>query len=318
MPQYPLQGSIAPQGVAVPRSNNQGVPYANAYGRIGSTWYVDYTNGLDTNNGGPLAPFKNFSTAYAAAVAGDTIFVVGTVTITATQTLSKNNIAIIGLNSPSQNSRARFSASGTVFTPMFNVTGQGNRFENIGTFYGFDSATAQVCWAETGGRNYYKNILFGGGGHATAAAQAGMRSLTIAGEGENVFEDCTFGLDTVARATNANATLEFLGGVQRNKFIRPIFQMLSSIAGNIHIKAAASAVDRSQYMFEPIFENAVDSTATTISVAITWDAAAGGNLILQGTPISVGATKIAAAGPVYVSGPAAPAGATTGLAVKAV
>src|SRR6185312_803055 len=161
-----------------------------------------------------------------------------------------------------------------------NVTANGCAFIGIGTFYGYVDASTQICWAEAGGRNFYSNVLFGGGGNATAAAQAGMRSLTISGDGENVFADCTFGLDTVARATNANATLEFLGGTQRNKFIRPIFQMFSSLATNVHVKAAAGSVDRSQYMFDPIFSNAVDSTATGLNADVLWDAAAGGNLIM--------------------------------------
>lgn len=299
-------------------ANRQGAMIPAYFGRPGATYYVDETLGSDTqaNAGNPFTPFATLAAAQAAAVAGDTIYITGTIHLTSTLVLAKDNIAYIGLNAPSQNSRARLSSSGsTVFTPMVSVTSQGCTFENIATFYGYASATAQVCWAEAGGRNFYKNVLFGGGGNATAAAQAGCRSLTIAGNGENLFEDCTFGLDTVARATAINATLEFLGGVQRNKFIRPIFQMYSSLAGNLHIKAATGAVDRSQYMYDAIFENAVDSGATAISACVSWATDAGGNLMLAGVPMNVGGTKIATAGPVYVTMPVPNTGA--GIAVKA-
>src|SRR6185312_2873556 len=107
-----------------------------------------------------------------------------------------------------------------------NVTAQGCSFINIATFHGFANASAQICWAEAGGRNYYSNVQFFGMGDATAAAQAGSRSLTVAGNGENIFVDCTIGLDTVLRATNANASLEFLSGTPRNKFFDCVFQAL--------------------------------------------------------------------------------------------
>lgn len=284
---------------------------------FGNSYYVKST-GSDSNDGSANAPFATLAAALAAATANqnDTIYLIGSVSITSTLVWNKNCVHLVGLNAPSDNDRARISGGGsTVFTPMVSVTAQGCKFINVATFYGYASATAQVCWAESGGRNYYENVQFLGGGNATAAAQAGCRSLTISGEGENLFVDCTFGLDTVARATNANATLEFLGGVQRNKFIRPVFQMFSSLATNVHVKAGTGAVDRSQYMYDPIFSNAVDSTATTINAAVSWATDAGGNLILAGNGISVGATKVAAAGPVYSTG-AVPTTGTSNIGIK--
>jgi len=285
----------------------------------GNFFWVDETYGSDGNTGGPEDPLKTLAQAHSNCLAGnnDVVFLSGTAHTAATIAWSKNNTHLIALTAPSQNSRGRISQTGsTVFSPLVNVTAQGCIFRDLGTFHGFADASTQICWVENGGRNSYQNVQFLGGGNATAAAQAGMRSLTINGAGENDFIDCTFGLDTVVRATNANATLEFLGGVQRNKFIRPIFQMDSSLATNVHIKAAASAVDRSQYMYDPIFSNAVDSGGTTLNAAILWDAAAGGNLIIAGNGISVGATAIAVAGPVYVNG-AVPVATTSNIGIKA-
>ena len=99
---------------------------------------------------------------------------------------------------------------------LVEVTGQGCSFINVGTFYGFNGVltppTSPVCWYEDGGRNYYSNTQFLGGGDALTAAIAGMRSLVIGGAGENLLDMCTFGLDTVVRATNANATIELIWG----------------------------------------------------------------------------------------------------------
>ena len=63
------------------------------------------------------------------------------------------------------------------------------------------------------------------------------------------------------------------------------------------------------------FFNAVDSTATAMTVAATVNAAAGGSVILKECT-SVGATVYASTGPIYVMG-SVPTGLTSGLAVKA-
>jgi hypothetical protein len=318
MPQYPIksQAYVRGPGGTLPQmlGDKSGRIYASE--RPGNGWFVDETNGDDTAVGNFLYPFATLTAAKAVAADGDTIYIIGTVHISATLVWDVSGVSLVGIDSPSNNSRARISQTGSaVFTPLVSVTAQGCTFENLATFHGFANASAQVCWAEAGGRNYYKNVQFFGGGDATAAAQAGCRSLTVAGSGENLFENCTFGLDTIARATNANATLEFLAGTARNVFRCPTFQMLSKLAGNVHVKALAAALDRYAYFDEPAFINAVESTAVTIDQDISANAAAGGAILLK-SPISLGATALAAAGPVYIVG-TTPVATTSGIAIKA-
>lgn len=286
-------------------------------GAIGNSWFVNGTTGSDDNNGTAAAPFATLAAAQAAAVAnnGDVVYLVGRVAITSTLVWAKDGVSLVGLASPSGNCRSRIVGSGSVFTPLVNVTAQGCSFVNIGTFHGFASATAQVCWAEAGGRNFYSSCQLFGGGDATAAAQAGMRSLTIAGSGENRFVGCTIGLDTILRATAANASLEFLAGTARNEFRECIFRMYTSLATNVHVKALAAAADRDQLFERCAFFNAIDSTGIAINAAFSINAAAGGSFMLH-HPMSIGATKLSAAGPVYIIDPI-PATATGGLAVAA-
>jgi len=310
-------GFIQPNGspIAAP-ANNIGMLVAQEF--PGNKLFVNATTGSDSSgNGSFRKPFASLDPAYEAAVAnnGDAILFRGTQTRTATLTWAKNGVSLIGVNAGSQNNRASIQGGGSVFTPLVNVTAQGCQFINVGTFYGFASATTQICWQALGGRNYYDNVQFNGGADSTAAAQAGMRSLIIGAEGENIFNRCTFGLDTVARATNANATLEFVnsaGQGQRNVFYDPIFRMQSSLATNLHIKALAGGTDRAQFMFNPMFFNGVDSSATALTVAISWAASAS---LMLNNPMSVGATKIATGQAVYVTGPAA--NAAGGIAVAA-
>lgn len=293
-----------------------GVAGVQAY--PGNYFWVDETNGSDGNDGGPYTPFATLSQAHTQCVAGrnDVVFFQGTIHTAATIAWSKDKTHLIGLTAPSTNSRARISSSGTtVFTPMVNVTAQGCRFENVGTFYGYVDAVTQICWAEAGGRNYYKNCQFMGGGNATGAAQAGMRSLTVAGSGENLFEDCGIGLDTIVRATSANASLELLSATPRNVFRRCQFAMDTSLATNVHVTVGSGGMDRWALFDNCAFINAVESGSTTINAAITANASAGGAILLQ-NPISLGATAIATTGPVYIVG-GVPVATTSGIAIKA-
>lgn len=302
--------------VAFIQADRQGfmIP-GNPFG--GSSFFVNEASGSDGNDGTVTKPFASLDAALAAATAnsGDSVYLMGTSHRTSTLNWNKNGVNLIGLLSPSNNSRARISASGTTFfTPLVNVTGQGCRIENIATFYGFVDALASVCWAEAGGRNFYDGVEFFGGGNATGAAQAGMRSITIAGNGENEFDNCTFGLNTIDRNA-ANATLEFLAGNQRNIFRDAVFQMRATNAGAVHIKALTGALDREQVFTNPVLLNSIDSGATPITACCSVAADAGGAVVML-NPLALGAGKISAAGPVYVTGPV-PNGGTSGLAVAA-
>ena len=306
----------------VAAANEQGLPLAPLALRPGNVWYVDETLGDDAqdNAGWPYSPFATLGAALTAASAGDTICITGTVHLSATLHITKSNIAIVGLNAPSMNNRARISQTGsTVFSPLVQVDAgvYGCRFENFGTFHGFANASTQVCRADLGGRNYYKNVDFFGMGHATAAAQAGSRSLLISGsDGEHLFEGCRIGLDTITRATNANASLEFTGGSPRNKFVDCVFSSLCSLAGDTHVTIGAGGIDRWAIFDRCQFVNATSSGGTALTAAFSVNASAGGFVVVAPTCISVGATKISAAGPVYVGG-AVPTAGTSNLAVAA-
>lgn len=285
---------------------------------VGNSWFVNEATGKDGNAGNAQLPFASLSAAINAASANnnDVVYLQGTAHQTGTLNWNKNGVSLVGLSSPSDNARARISASGSaVFSPLVNVTAQGCSFVNLGTFHGFNDASAQVCWAEAGGRNFYSNVQFLGGGNATAAAQAGMRSLTVAGAGENLFVGCTIGLDTVVRATAANASLELLTGSPRNTFRNSIFQALCSLATDVHVLVGAGGIDRYCIFDNCSFINAVDSSGTSLNAALSVNASAGGSVLVQGG-MSVGAAAIALSGPCYVNG-AVPVATTSSIGVHA-
>jgi hypothetical protein len=286
----------------------------------GNYFFVSESGGSDGNTGGPQDPLKTLTQALALCVDGnnDVVFLSGTVHVTATVAWSKGKTHLIGLAPPlNSQARARISQTGSaVFSPLVNVTGSECIFQNIGTFHGFNDASTQICWIDSGGRNRYENCFFAGMGHATAAAQAGSRSLVVDGTtGENTFSRCTIGLDTVVRATSANASLEFTNHTPRNVFDSCIFLADVSDAADLHVLVASGGIDRFALFKNCTFLNSTDSGATAMTVAFTVNASAGGSVLLQYCS-SHGATVYASTGPIYVDG-AVPTGNTSGLAVAA-
>lgn len=284
----------------------------------GNVFWVNESTGSDGNSGGPYDPLATLTQALALCTDGnnDVVLVTGTVHVSATLTWSKSKTHLIGL-APSLRSqaRARISQTGTtVFTPLVNVTGSECIFRDIGSFHGFANASAQICWKDSGGRNEYTRCLFGGMGNATAAAQAGGRSLVVDGTtGENTFTDCQIGIDTVTRAA-ANASLEFTTNTPRNTFVRCIFPCMTSNAGALWATVGAGGLDRWALFQDCAFINAVESTSTILTAGIIANASAGGAIILQ-NPVALGATAIATTGPVYGIGNV-PVATTSGIAIK--
>jgi len=288
----------------------------------GNYFWVNETTGSDGNTGGPQDPFKTLTQAHSACLAGnnDVVYLTGTVHTTATTVWSKNNTHLIGLDPPlDSEARARISQTGTtVFTPLVSVTAAECIFSGIGAFHGFVDLTNQICWADSGQRNQYFHCAFLGMGNATGgASQAGSRSLTIggAGNGENTFQNCIIGLDTIVRSA-ANASLEILGGSPRNVFRNCIFPCDTSSAAALFILVGSTGMDRWALFDNCAFINTVDSGSTTMTVGMTVNASAGGSIVMNNC-ISLGATAIASTGPVYINQIGTAGATTTYIAIKA-
>ena len=301
---------------------------ANAFA-FGNSWYVNETTGNDGYPGtSPAQPFKTLTAALAAATAanGDVIFLEGTVHLTATLNWNKNNVSLVGINGPSNNCRARISAADTLtstqataLAPLVNVTAVGCSFINIGTFLAYAGetpATAAVCWAEAGGRNYYNHVQFFGGGDAATAALAGMRSLTIASD-ENEFQNCVIGLDTIQRTTAANMSLEFLSGsAARNIFRKCTFPCWSSIGTNGWVKFNANSGESYTLFEDCAFLNAVDwGPGTALAAGFFTPSTMNGAVLLKNCT-TVGATAVSTTGPLYSASNAAIGATTSDIASK--
>jgi hypothetical protein len=331
-----------------------GVPVLGGIGGLpftGDWWFVNPVNGLDGNAGsGPSQALQSLYQAVNKAEAGnnDVVVLMGDggsagsarLSLAAAQAINpaatsgtliwnKAALHLIGITAPTQIAqRARISVPTGTYTQatfgsgnLVTVSAQGCMFANVSLFHGFSTGgTNQICWTDTGGRNSYTNMDFGGMGDATSAADAGSRSFKLGGtgNGETTFEHCNFGLDTVTRGA-ANASFEFTGATPRNIFKDCSFIMDASAATPTHILGTGNAcIDREQWFKECAFFNAIGSGATTINAVGNFTTGAPGGYVLFQRSTSVGATKWGTANFLaasYVDG-APPTGATTGLAIN--
>jgi hypothetical protein len=226
-----------------------GVPFS----QDAKYYFVDAANGSDGNSG--LSPDEALATIIQAedmcvANRHDTVFYIASgssINMSAALTWDKSYTHLIGICAPTHVAqRARIFQLSTLTgaSPLFNVTATGCIFKNFYCFQGVDDATSLINWQVSGGRCYFENIHFAGGGHDTMAID-GCTSLRLVGSsGEHMFRNCTFGVDTIAQGTGARC-LSASGGTPRNVFEDCNFISYADAAGALFVEwEALSAFDR--------------------------------------------------------------------------
>jgi hypothetical protein len=259
-----------------------GLPY------IGDIYYVDPTNGADTNSGKDHSnAFATLAKAYAAVTDNhhDVIIItpggVGTGTGTvevATITWAKNLVHVVGnvMTGP-YSSRARVTCATAGVSPLITLSGSGNSFHNIQIANG--AATNFIGVTITGSRNMFENCQIGVT-NAVAFDTATATDIQFTGGSENYFVNCIIGFDTIAR-TAASASVTFASSSARNLFDNCIFPMFADAAAPFFVKIGASGIDRSVDFRGCQFLNYSNIGATTLTDATSIDANPGGSVLLD-------------------------------------
>lgn len=223
-------------------------------GRYSNIYVVDPANGSDSNPGDRWTqPLASIEAAYAKCTTNQhdvVLYVAGSSgnNLAAAVTWSKSYTHLVGLCAPTHaGQRARIFQTSTLTgaSPLLTVSGSGCVFKNFYIFQGVDDATSLINVEVSGARNYFENVHFAGGGHATQAIDGGA-SLKVSGS-ENKFKDCTIGVDTVAAATGMVGIL--LAGADgagaRNVFEHCMVTMLAGHTGAAFVEVTgATAIDR--------------------------------------------------------------------------
>lgn len=310
-----------------------GVPVLGTVGGIpltGNFYFCDYVNGSDGNTGGAEDPLKTITEAYDRAVAGnnDVIFIVGdggtdaTQRLTETLTWAKDATHLVGITAPTMiGQRARISTLTTATTninPLMTVSADGCIFANFSFFQGVGQAsTDEQLMNITGLRNYFGNIHFGGMGATAGAARAGSYCVLLSAAEENTFENCVFGVDTIAR-TAANANVKFASAAKRNLFKDCLFLMYTTSGNPLFVDGNSSgSVDRFNWFKNCTFNNAINSGSGAVTAAcVGFHASQGGTTVMDNCS-AIGCTDWTATdtGVVQILGPV-PNGDTSGMSVN--
>ena len=236
-----------------------GVPFS----KNAKYYFVDPANGSDGNSGlSPEYALAGLEAAEAKTVANqhDTVFYIAGSSgnnLAAALTWDKNYTHLIGIAAPTNIAqRARIFQTSTLTgaSPLLTISATGCIFKNFYIFQGVDDATSLINVSVTGGRNYFENVHFAGGGHATQAIDGGA-SLKLDGAEENLFHRCTIGVDTIDAATGMMGIL-FDGEAHRNVFRDCVVRMRAGNGGAGFVEIAdATGIDRDTIFDDCLFLN---------------------------------------------------------------
>jgi len=295
-------------------------------GKGSKIFVVDAANGSDSNSGLKWElPLATIAAAYAKCVANrnDVVLVVGGAsgnTLSAALTWAKSYTHLIGLCAPTRMAqRARIFQLSTLTgaSPLITISASGCIFKDLYIFQGVDDATSLINVSVTGGRNYFENVHFAGGGHASQAIDGGA-SLKLDGAEENTFVRCTIGVDTVDAGTGMAGIL-FDGEAHRNTFDNCVIRMRAGNAGAIFAEVAdATGIDRDTLFIGCTFLNN-SATSLTSGFAIPAGMGAPRKLLLKDCML-LGCTKLDAndRGVLYGNMNAVTAADLAGVAVQLV
>ena len=325
-----LKAGISSDGINVNitgKLSAQGMPLGGAV--FGNTYFVDYTNGLDTNNGKTVdTAFKTLSAAVSAATTNnnDVIFVSGyaTVTETAMISITKNRLHIVGCNGPAGHMGNGAKVSLTATAGATNIatmqnTGVRNTFSNIKWMNSSTVAEGLYCVAEGGEFSRYFNCEFYKDTdlNETAAAEVLNNGDTC------MFYNCTFGSTANIIADdkirpNMLLTATLAGKKCRDGYAENCL-FLSKAGGAEHVAvygANATDVERMLILKDCIFMNNPLSAATPAHAVGFGAAQTQGAVLLKDCTSVDHAVMAEAAVGIYVDG-AVPGFATSGVSVAA-
>lgn len=212
--------------------------------QTGTAYFVRPSTGSDNNTGRkPSAALQTLASALSRCTANsnDIVYLIAESNTASATTdyqsvaldWNKNSVHLIGINAGSmigQRSRiSNLSTATAIVNGLFIVSANNCLIANIEVFQGAASTNptgASIAVSVTGQRNRFINCQLSGIGDSTLD-DATSRSLKVSG-GENIFQHCYLGLDTIIRAT-ATAEVEVSAGA-RNIFESCLINSYTSLS----------------------------------------------------------------------------------------
>jgi len=258
----------------------------------GTHFFIDPVNGKDGNTGKSITnAFQTPAKCLDNMTAGqnDVAYLIGNGASSGSGRLTteldwnKNACHLVGVAAPSMvagRARIAWLSTATKEDTLFTLSADGCIISNIHFFQDYDTGAANQAMVVTGERNYLNNCHIAGGGDATGAAHASCTSLTLTAGGENTFDGCTIGLDTIGSGAGANATIAITSAVARTIFRRCHIVKEAGDTDPVFVSVGAAGITRYIIFEDCIFMNTAGSK--TMVAALSMNASPGGNVMLLG------------------------------------
>lgn len=261
----------------------------------GNQFFVNPRTGNDVSgDGSRQSPFQTVLFAYAQCVSGqnDTVMLCGSGNLAANTTdyqnatlvWDKNLVHLVGVNNGpifSPRSRIALNSAYATASNLITVTGADCGFKNVQFFEGVASVLPTGCMKVTGQRNVFSNCHIAGMGASTNDIAAAY-SVSLSAAEENLFEDCTIGVDTVTLGAQLNSQILCAAAATRNWFRRcRIMTYTNHATNNVFLRAPAGSLDRELVFEDCQFINPIGSGSTNLTQAFVV-VANGGEVILVG------------------------------------
>jgi hypothetical protein len=259
--------------------------------------------GNDGNTGMDITtPLATLAAAHSLATANnnDVVYMIASSntlaytsdSLTTSLLWNKDGVHLIGLNagnalSPRSRIGVASTATATAVAPLVTFSANDCRWQGIQVISELASASAIGGMLVSGDRNHFVGCHIAGCATDTQDV-ATQYSLKVTGS-ENLFENCVIGIDTIARGTAATYEMLFSGHATRNIFRNCMFVTFAEAAGYVFAEFGSGSIDRYALFDNCIFVNSTNSTATTMTAALTVNASAGGHVILKDCML-IGAT----------------------------
>ena len=270
----------------------------------GNVFFVNPRTGNDVGGQGTRDnPYKTIAAAFSKCVANqnDTIMLCASGNAAADTTdyqttsllWNKDLVHLIGVNDGpifSQRSRVALISTYATAGTLITVSANGCGFKNVSFYAGVASALPLGCMLVTGQRNVFDNCHIAGMGNS-ANDITGAYSLSLAAAAENLFNDCTIGVDTVTLGAAVNSQIVCSSAATRNWFRNcRIMTYTNHATNNCFLRAPSGSLDRELVFEDCQFINPVDSSSTALTHASVV-VSNGGTVVLVGAKTGVlGAT----------------------------
>lgn len=278
-----------------------GVPQFGPGGLVpvpGDVYWIHPGNAASVDGNSGLSPERarvTISSVQSSMTANqnDAVMLIGNSSAAATNVVSesaavawsKNLTHIMGTSFTRVAHRSSIRASSTSMVETLTLSADGVVMANFHITNQSSGAAANQCINYTGQRGAFYNLHIAAGFNQTGADRNDLSDLLMNGSGEDYFENCTIGLDTVDRAgTGANVRFTACKNTARVEFKGCRFISITDNSTFTPLVVPAASIDRYLIFDDCLFINpGVASGRTQLAEAFDISATAGGIVILKQT-----------------------------------